>query len=171
MILLYIALILCLVGVLIGIVSIIGIIVFGGTNDFGYRHTPLGTIDDTDKTTFYGSLRVLIEGLINKYPTAPIMFITPLHRADGDGSNENTPNPHGKKLVDYVNAIKEICELYSIKVCDLWAKSGIQPNIPIHKDLYTSKTTGYPDGDGLHPNGIGHQRIAPIIANDFNDLL
>lgn len=148
-----------------------GIIVFGGTNDFWYRHTPLGTINDSDKTTFYGSLRVLIEGLINKYPTVPIMFITPLHRTDGDGCSENTPNPHGKKLVDYVNAIKEVCELYSIKVCDLWSKSGIQPNIPIHKDLYTSKTTGYPDGDGLHPNEIGHQRIAPIIANDFNDLI
>lgn len=148
-----------------------GIIVFGGTNDFWYRHIPLGTINDSDKTTFYGSLRVLIEGLINKYPTVPIMFITPLHRTDGDGCSENTPNPHGKKLVDYVNAIKEVCELYSIKVCDLWSKSGIQPNIPIHKDLYTSKTTGYPDGDGLHPNEIGHQRIAPIIANDFNDLI
>ena len=148
-----------------------GIIVFGGTNDFGWRHTPLGNINDNDKTTFYGSLKTLIEGLINKYPLVPIMFITPLHRADGDGDGENTPNIHGKKLVDYVNAIKEVCELYSIKVCDLWSKSGIQPNLPIHKDLYTSKTTGYPEGDGLHPNEIGNKKITPIIVNDFNDLL
>ena len=41
----------------------------GGTNDYWYNK-PLGTFGDTQDTTFYGALDVLVSGLIAKYPTA-----------------------------------------------------------------------------------------------------
>jgi hypothetical protein len=50
------------------------ITVFGGTNDFN-ANSPIGTIADTASTTFYGSLHILIEGLIDKYPSKAIAFI------------------------------------------------------------------------------------------------
>ena len=50
-------------------------IVFGGVNDFRSNHqVPVGTQNDTTLSTFYGSLYVLINGLIERYPTKRIAF-------------------------------------------------------------------------------------------------
>ena len=61
------------------------VVVFGGTNDFGHGDAPLGRFSDRGDDTFYGALHALAEKLINKYPTARIVFLTPLHR-DGEFS-------------------------------------------------------------------------------------
>ena len=69
-------------------------------------------------------------------------------------------------MADYVYAIKEVCEYYSIPICDLWSMSGIQPNIEAHRIMYTSNaedTECGGDYDGLHLNEVGHLRIAKII--------
>ena len=56
------------------------IIVFGGTNDYGHGDAPLGTPQDRTPKTFYGALHTLILYLLNAYPTAQIVILTPLHR-------------------------------------------------------------------------------------------
>lgn len=89
------------------------IIVFTGANDVHYDYTPLGSITDESNTTFYGCLNILCRDLMNLYPTAKILFITPTHRTD---------------LYDYkpyVNAIKEVCYKYSLPVWDAYGESGI----------------------------------------------
>jgi hypothetical protein len=60
-------------------------------------------------------------------------------------------------LGDYVEIIKTVAEYYSLPVCDLWAISGLQPNVPIIREKYIP--------DGLHPNDAGHEIIAERIAN------
>ena len=58
------------------------VVVFGGTNDYGHGDASLGTMDSRDEATFYGALHLLIVKLINKYPKAAIIFLTPLHRSE-----------------------------------------------------------------------------------------
>ncbi len=121
------------------------IVVFGGTNDFGHGDAPLGTPADRTKDTFYGACHELYTSLIEKYPTAVIAIMTPLHRTE-----EYTIE--GKCLLTYVNIIREVAEYYSLPVLDLYATSGIQPQIPVHQETYMP--------DGLHPNDEGHKVIA-----------
>lgn len=135
-----------------------GIVVFGGTNDFGHGDAPLGFMEDTTNDTFYGSLHILMTKLIEKYPGTPIVFMTPLHRTVednhfGDGHFKKYPD---HPLKDYVYAIKEVAEYYSLPVLDLWAVSGIQPKIPAIKEKLMP--------DGLHPSDAGHRLIAERLA-------
>ena len=133
------------------------IVVFGGTNDFGHGDAPLGTPDDRTPETFYGACHYIMSGLLNKYPEARIVFMTPLHRITEDVKNVN-----GVGLVTYVNIIKEVASFYSLPVIDLWSESGIQPRVDVIKDKYCP--------DGLHPNDAGHERMAAVIGAYLENL-
>lgn len=129
------------------------IVVFGGTNDFGHGDAPLGTIHDTDGTTFYGALHVLIRQLLEKYPAAELVFMTPLHRlADTDCTYNEWRQRRQANLERYVDAILEVAAVYGVPVLDLYRTAGMNPVIPALKERYMP--------DGLHPNDTGHARIA-----------
>ena len=60
------------------------------------------------------------------------------------------------------DAEKEVAEYYALPVCDLWSTSGIQPNVPVIKEMYCP--------DGLHPNDAGQELLAERIANFILNL-
>lgn len=127
-----------------------------GTNDFKLN-VPLGTlgvIGDTtfDDTTFYGAYRKAIEYVLTNSPTIRIVLMTPLQR-DNAGYDVNYTNSAGCKLIDYVNAIKSIGEMYGLPVCDMYANSG-----------FTKKTLATYTMDGLHPNDIGYERMGGYLT-------
>lgn len=124
------------------------IVVFGGTNDYGHGDAPFGTFTDRSMDTYCGALHYLMSGLITKFPTATIVFMTPIHR-----ERENIPNISNKlPLKPYIDKIRETAEFYSIPVLDLFAIGGICPDIPAQKDAFCP--------DGLHPNDAGNVMIA-----------
>ena len=127
------------------------VVVFGGTNDYGHGDAPLGEMNDRTVWTYYGALHVLFTALIEKYPTAQIVILTPLHREDEE---KRTPI-----LKPFVDATRQVAEYYSLPVLDLWANYGIQPRIPVMKNMYVP--------DGLHPNDAGHA----ILANKLRAFL
>ncbi len=133
------------------------IVVFGGTNDYGHGDAPLGAMTDRDPYTFYGGLHTLYTKLLNKYPNARIVVMTPLHRI-----NEASPRGDGRKPQDvaplrrYVEIIREVAEYYALPVLDLYALSGMQPEVEVINKTYFA--------DGLHPNAKGHCRLAEIIG-------
>jgi lysophospholipase L1-like esterase len=127
------------------------VVVFGGTNDYGHGDAPLGEMSDRTVWTYYGALHVLFTALIEKYPTAQIVILTPLHREDEE---KRTPI-----LKPFVDATRQVAEYYSLPVLDLWANYGIQPRIPVMKNMYVP--------DGLHPNDAGHG----ILANKLRAFL
>lgn len=90
------------------------IVVLGGTNDFGYGtpalSNPLGEYGDDTVETFYGALKVLIDGFGENYPNAKPVFITPLYRKEQEANGIPTKNKYDFTLSDYVEAIKETCE-------------------------------------------------------------
>ena len=127
------------------------VVVWGGTNDFGHGDVPLGTIDDRDNTTFYGALHCLYRALWEKYPTATIVVMTPLHRI----GEHDTLNEHGNPVIAPFKVIRdtiiEVAAYYSFPVVDLYATANLNPELPIIKETFMP--------DGLHPNDAGHERI------------
>ncbi len=134
------------------------VVVFGGTNDFGHGNAPIGLFSDRVNTTYYGACHVLMKGLIEKYPAAVIVFMTPLHRLSEDEPSMG----NGLPLKAYVEIIKEVAAHYSIPVLDLFAMGGIQPRVPVQQEKYCP--------DGLHPNGAGHQLIASRLSGFLKTL-
>ncbi|MGG1527028.1 SGNH/GDSL hydrolase family protein [Peribacillus frigoritolerans] len=138
------------------------VIIAGGTNDFKLN-IPLGVkgvIGDTifDTNTFYGAYRDLVEYILTNKPTIRIVLFTPLQRDNG-GYDINTTNPAGHKLIDYVNAILAIGEMYGIPVCDMHRNSGF------NKLLLSTYTL-----DGLHPNDVGYARIGDYASSFVNQV-
>ena len=140
------------------------IVVFGGTNDYGNGQAELGNIEDRNVFTFYGAVRVLCENLIKKYPTSKIVFVTPLHRWNENGGL-GTWKPEGVEqhpLCDYVKAIKEACECYSVPVLDMFNEG----EMPIHLTCYSSIYTS----DGVHPNDEGYKFFARKLGKFLENL-
>ena len=130
------------------------VVVFGGTNDYGHGDAPFGEFTDRTAYTFCGACHVLFESLVNKYYDKKIVIMTPLHR---QFEEEN-----GKSLSDYVAMIRKVAEFYSIPVLDMYAQSGIQPQLQVIRDAYCP--------DGLHPNDAGNEIIADKLVKFIQNL-
>lgn len=134
------------------------VVVFGGTNDYGHATIPLGKLEDRDIHTFYGAMHTLCLYLIKNYTDKPIVFMTPLHRLQEEKLNNDISRP----LHDFVNAIREVCELYSIPVLDLYKEGGMPGNVWAWCEKYMP--------DGLHPNDAGHVLIAHKLQKFLENL-
>ena len=131
------------------------VVVFGGTNDFGHGDAELGCFSSRDAYTFYGALHHLCRKLLDKYPRAELVFLTPLHRL----GEENTKNAAGMEtppLEAYVTAIRTVAGYYGLPVLDLFHTSGLQPAVDTIRQFYMP--------DGLHPSDAGAERIAKRLA-------
>ena len=140
-----------------------------GTNDFEYAWSPIGDINSTENTTFYGALKTLCEGLLTKYPQKLIFFTTPIKRAqafesgnggeyteDGVATTPFSKNKYGKTLMDYADIIKEVCGYYSIPVLDLNRESLLNPHLTAQQSLF--------DSVGTHPNATGQAIMARRVT-------
>lgn len=138
------------------------VVVFGGTNDFGHGDAPLGHPDDRTYDTFTGACHQLFSFLLDTYPTAVIVVLTPLHRA-----NENNPRGDCKptdvgRLSDYARILRSVAEQYALPVLDLYAQGGIQPCNTAQREALCP--------DGLHPNDAGHRLIARKLGAFLESL-
>ena len=127
------------------------VVILGGTNDYGHGDAPLGHFEDETSDTFCGALKVLYRKLIERYPGKLIVIATPLHR----GGEENRRSDSNADLAVYVDAIRKTAEHFSLPLLDLWAMSGLQPNVPVIQERFMP--------DKLHPNDAGHRVIAERI--------
>lgn len=133
------------------------ITIFGGTNDHG-NNIPIGQWGDRVKTTLYGAMTILCEGLIAKYIGKKIGFILPLPKYNND-TDYSYPN---ESFMPYIECIKDVCKRYSIPYLDLYTGSNIAPKIA---DVRTSLIP-----DGLHPNDVGHNLISFKIQRFLESL-
>lgn len=138
------------------------IVVFGGTNDFGHGSAPIGTMEDRTPDTFYGACHLLFEGLIKKFPLATIVIMTPLQRGWGAENNRIHPDKVGVPLIEFSKILKEVAEYYALPVLDLYAASGIHPQIDCNREAFCP--------DGLHPNDAGHEIIASRLTGLLKSL-
>ena len=138
------------------------VVIFGGTNDYGHGDAPIGTPADRTNDTFYGACHQLFTTLIERYPQAVIAVMTPLHRTGDDIPHLGNRIADTVTLLDYVRIIREVAEIYSLPVLDLYASSGICPSVTCHREAFVP--------DGLHPNDAGHEIIARKLANFLKTL-
>lgn len=139
------------------------VVVFGGTNDFGHGDAAFGHMTDRTPDTFYGACHDLLQKLINKYPAAQLVMMTPLHRVSED---ETEYNEFGIRrsgdLKRYVDAIAEVAAFYGVAVVDLYRTSGMQPRVESLRQRYMP--------DGLHPNDAGQLLIVRRLLGLLNAL-
>lgn len=140
------------------------ILVMSGVNDFS-SNVSLGQRGERDPRTFYGALEMLVTGLIERAPSAQVVFMTPAKRIDRP--QKGLPSSFGKNTqgltqLDYVNALKDVCDCYSVPVIDLYASSGISPFTPAQKDFMP---------DGLHYSPAGYERLARRIAAGLSSVV
>lgn len=131
------------------------VIVYGGVNDFFHGDAPFGVPTDRTPETFVGACHTLMRSIIEKFPTATVIFMTPLHGVDEEKANKNP-------LLDYVNTIKNVAAQYAIPVLDLYTTSGIVPSIEANREALIP--------DGVHPNDAGAERIAHRLASFISSL-
>ena len=141
------------------------VVVFGCTNDYGHGDAPIGTFADRTPDTFYGACHYLMSGLMERFCGKPIVFMSPLHRLDennpeGDGTNSKL-DVRGT-LKDYRDILMEVAAYYAIPVLDLWATSGMQPEIETCRERLMP--------DGLHPSDVGHAIIARRLGEFLKTL-
>ncbi|MCD7963695.1 MAG: SGNH/GDSL hydrolase family protein [Rikenellaceae bacterium] len=124
--------------------SIDYIVVIGGHNDSHHLET-IGGIEQ-----FREKMKILCEGLINKYPAAKIFFFTRWTCENFEGSN-------AEKVVD---TMIEVCGIYGIPIFDSARKSGIHAGNEAFRAIYFHKET-----DDAHLNGKGHDRFLNVAEN------
>lgn len=151
------------------------IAVSAGTNDWMYAWAPIGTIDSTENTTFYGALKTLCEGLVNKYPQKLIFFTTPIKRGqafasgaggtytpDGVPTTPFSKNKYGLTLMDYSNIIKEVCGYYSIPVLDMNRESLLDPHLVSQQNMFDNVLT--------HPGAVAQKIMARRVCGWITQL-
>jgi len=139
------------------------ILVFGGVNDF-LEAVPLGDINTplTDRTKFYGAVRYLYSQLINLYPNAHIYQMTPCHN-QYDGGGAFTPqipefnSVSNSYLQDYINAERELADLYGIGLIETYRESGI-----------TAGNISSMSTDDIHFNEVGHKLVYELIIKTLS---
>ena len=133
--------------------------IFGGVNDWVADRT-LGSLGDTEDTTFYGALDKMFKYATQNFQGKDIYVFTPLQndwikRPANDGTTDGR-NRSGKYLKEYVEAINQVAEKYAIPVCDLYS-TMFYPFAEGFTEKYMP--------DGLHPNESAHKLMANKMAN------
>lgn len=135
--------------------------VFLGTNDW-WQGRPVGTLDDyknnTGNTTVNGSFRIIINKLRSLNPTAKIILITPMQRADFVYINNMKNNAwgsykekNGQLLEAFALAIAAVADYEHFDLVDLYHQKSMALNKLVKfkrlKDPQTGnyKNYAYPD--------------------------
>ena len=137
------------------------IVVFArGTNDWG-NDAPLGTIDDTDDTTFYGALKMTYGKLMERFPNAAFIVMIPFKR-----ENWNTQNDAGHYLLEYCRAIYEVLNLRKYRrfyILDLFDKWFLNWDNEAMRSQYFV--------DYVHPNKAAHICIARALEEKIAEVM
>lgn len=124
-----------------------------GANDDRLK-TAIGTFTDRTSTTFYGSLHLLGQAMMDKYAgTARMAWSTYHYFAEWAETSSpvvtNKTNP-------YHEAIKEVAGFYGIP----WLDARVEGNLPYHRSNIMST---YVQSDRLHLTSDGNQILSYCI--------
>ena len=138
-----------------------GVIISFGRNDFR-TSVPMGTLgnpSDTsfDTTTFYGCYRSIISTLLDKNPKLKI-YLWGMTQSNANGYGTETVNSEGLKEIDYVNALKNLGEMYSCPVIDLYRYTGIN-------ELTLPEWTF----EGVHLTNEGYELASQYFVNEMKN--
>lgn len=124
-----------------------------------------GKSPDDPCETFYDAMHKLCKQLCKKYRNKDIVLLGPIKRRQYNGLTMGTwdnsypedKNKYGKNIKDYCDAIKKICDYYSIFYIDMYSLSGLNPHI--HPDLFSDT-----NGIASHVTPEGQRRMTSVIC-------
>lgn len=137
------------------------VVIHYGTNDFGAGSAiQLDNANDHDDyNTLCGALRYSIEKLLGKYPKLKIFVSLPVFRfwtENGVTTYSDTYLNHGKKLTEFVEALRSTASEYNLPVIDGYYGLGINK---ANASTFLS--------DGTHHNAVGRQRFGEYIGSNL----
>ena len=88
--------------------------------------------------------------------------MTPLHRHSETKNTGELKIVGAGTLKDYVNAIREVAEYYSLPVVDIYSMGGIHPQLESNRIALCP--------DCLHPNDAGHKKVAALLEGFLKTL-
>ena len=140
------------------------ITILGGVNDCLFAtNTPVGEITDNDNTTLCGCVNLTIDAILDRLPCARLGIIT-------SGASDKFNPISDNKMEQFVSKLIEICKKRSIPCLDLYHTSNLRPWITkVNKIIFSCGDS--PNGDGLHPNHIGHRDYIAPKVKEFVKLL
>lgn len=129
----------------------------GAVNDSHYQYFiengGWGSTSGTDDKSYCARLQVLYERLRRLWPSAMIVFITPIHRYTGSEISGT----------DFAQAMKDVCTYYQIPCIDI--NESISPYTLLNRKKLFNRESGV---DGSHPNMVGHSMyIGPVVKAGF----
>lgn len=130
------------------------VVVFGGTNDYGHGDAPLGEPEDRTVWSFYGALHVLYDSLLDRFPKAIIVILTPMPRRDEENGD--------LRLLPFVEAVRQVAGEYKLPVLDMYAKYPVDLHDPDVQAKYMP--------DGVHPSDLGHSVLADMLIDFLKEL-
>lgn len=164
------------------------IMIFIGTNDYNnavpighwyeekmdtvtYGHRYVKRTEDRKRripsmnaNTYKGRINIALDSLKRAYPEKQIVLLTPIHRSGFYANDKNWQVPEdyanrcGEYLDAYVESVREAGKIWSVPVIDLNSLCGLYPLHDEHGIYFHNSAT-----DLLHPNDLGHQRMARTI--------
>lgn len=117
-----------------------------------------------DNETYKGRINIAMDKVKRMYPDKQIVLLTPIHRAGFYANDKNWQctedytNQCGIYLQEYIDAIKEAGNVWAVPVIDLNALCGLYPMMDEHAKFFNKADT-----DRLHPNNLGHERMAKTL--------
>lgn len=142
------------------------ITIFGSGNDLGLGIDKLGDIYDTDTTTICGCMNKTLDNLFQRFPTIPIGVIAP---TPWQYNPATVPN---NKMEQYVEKLEAICKRRGVKYLDLYHNSLLRPEDETNKQLcFYNDAALDGNGDGVHPNELGHKIIYPSFREFIKTLI
>jgi lysophospholipase L1-like esterase len=130
------------------------------------RRTPVMT-----KDTYRGRINIALNTLKKMFPTKQIVLLTPIHRSLANFNDKNIQpteeyqNECGEYFSRYVESVKEAGNIWSVPVIDINADCGLFPLIDEHAQYFHDIIN-----DRLHPNDMGHQRLARTLMYQLISL-
>lgn len=136
--------------------------IFGSFNDYAYHidhNIPIGTPTDTGTSTLCGYFNSTISAICTRIPLANLGIVSPcpwvsMNEYNGAGGG------FGK---DYSDALKAVCERWSIPFLNLYEDSGLRP----WDSTFVSLAYTHDALQGVHPDETGHA----ILATKFEAFL
>ena len=139
------------------------IIAYIGINDF-INEVSLGTYDGTttlptNTDTFREAYSIMLNKILTKYPYAEVWVCTLPYCERNAGKGFPETNDNGVTLFAWNKAIKEIADLFGVRVLDLWRCGLTYQNL----NLFAP--------DSLHPNANGHAMIANYVISHMDNAV
>ena len=151
--------------------------VFGSGNDMNLNASPifdgktweeaLGVFTDINTDTICGCINTFLNNYYSKHPTTPIGIIAPT-----PWKNWPTTLISNNRFNDYTKALQTICEYRGVPFLDLYHYSNLRPEDQTNCNAcFYNGTSLDGNGDGVHPNELGHKIIASKIYEFLKTLL